>query len=250
MKFGGKFSARFCFRGRWIALIATLIVAISATWLGQWQTRRGDEKQAIQARIRARAAAPAIVMDDSVGHLDSAQGEYRRARLRGQFLSDWTIYLDNRPYQGRPGLYVLTPFKIAESKSSVIIERGWIPRDLSDRSKLPVVLTPQGEVEIEGVLRLSAGHLLQLGSPEPIRPGAMLQNLDIAAFDKASGISLLPFVIEQQADARNLGDGLVRDWPSASLGIERHRGYAIQWYALAMMAVIFFVVTGFRSGKK
>jgi cytochrome oxidase assembly protein ShyY1 len=51
-------------------------------------------------------------------------------------------------------------------------------------------------------------------------------------------------------DAGNAGDGLVRDWPAPSLGIERHRGYAVQWYALALMAVIFFVVTGLRRGKK
>lgn len=250
MKFGGKFSAGFSLRGRWIALAATLVVAISGVLLGQWQTRRGDEKQAIQTRMSERATAPAIILDGAANRLDPAQGEYRQVRLRGQFLPDWTVYLDNRPYQGRPGLYVLTPFKIAGTNSAVIIERGWIPRDLNDRSKLPVLPTSQGELEIAGVLRLGAGHLLQLGSPEPIRSGAMLQNLDIAAFAKVSGISLLPFVIEQRVDLHNSRDGLVRDWPSASLGIERHRGYAIQWYALALMAIIFFVVTGFRSGKK
>ncbi|MBB3212617.1 cytochrome oxidase assembly protein ShyY1 [Herbaspirillum sp. Sphag1AN] len=250
MKFGGKFGAGFSFQGRWIALAATLVVAISGVLLGQWQTRRGDEKQAIQARMSERSSAPAMILDGAVDHLDPAQGEYRRVRLRGQFLPDWTVYLDNRPYQGRPGLYVLTPFKIAGTNSAVIIERGWISRDLNDRSKLPVLPTPQGELEIEGVLRLGVGHLLQLGSPEPIRAGAMLQNLDIAAFANVSGISLLAFVIEQRPDVHNSSDGLVRDWPPASLGIERHRGYAVQWYALALMAIIFFVVTGFRSGKK
>jgi len=32
--------------------------------------------------------------------------------------------------------------------------------------------------------------------------------------------------------------------------VEKHRGYAFQWYALAAMAFIFFVVTGIRRGKK
>ena len=209
MKFAAKYKPRLRFRGRWIALIATLIVAVSGILLGQWQTRRGDEKQAIQARMSARAAAPAMVLDGTVDHLDPAQGEYRRVRLRGEFLADWTVFLDNRPYQGRPGLYVLTPFKIVQSNSVVIVERGWVPRDLSDRSKLPVLPSVQGEIQIEGILRLGAGHLLQLGSPEPIRPGAMLQNLDIAAFAKASGIAVLPFVIEQQTDVQTRDDGLV-----------------------------------------
>jgi surfeit locus 1 family protein len=56
----------------------------------------------------------------------------------------------------------------------------------------------------------------------------------------------LPIVIEQAdtPDARQ--QGLVRDWPQPSTGIERHQGYAFQWYALALMAFLFFVVTGIR----
>ena len=44
-------------------------------------------------------------------------------------------------------------------------------------------------------------------------------------------------------------DGLVRDWPRPSTGIERHQGYAFQWFSLAALACVFFVVTGFRRGK-
>jgi cytochrome oxidase assembly protein ShyY1 len=43
---------------------------------------------------------------------------------------------------------------------------------------------------------------------------------------------------------------LLRVWPSPSSGIDKHRGYAFQWYALAAMAILFFVITGFRSGSK
>ena len=231
-------------------MAATLIVAASGVLLGQWQTRRGDQKEAMQARMSAREAAPALLLDAGALALDPQQGEYRRVRLRGQFLSAWTTYLDNRPYQGTPGFYVLTPFRIAGTDRAVLIERGWVQRDLNDRSKLPLLPPPAGLTEINGVLRLGAGHLLQLGTAAAIRPGAIMQNLDLAAFAQASGLRLLPVLIEQQADVVNAGDGLVRDWPPASLGIERHRGYAMQWYALALMTVVFFVVTGFRSGKK
>lgn len=230
--------------------MATLVVAAIGVSLGQWQTRRGDEKQSIQERMAARQAAPAINLDGKAAQLDPGQGEYRHVRLQGEFVSDWTTYLDNRPYKGTPGFYVLTPFKIAGSDNAVLIERGWTARDINDRTKVPDLPTPAGVVEIEGVMRLGAGHLLQLGSAEAPRPGAIMQNLDIASFARASGLQLAPFVIEQGADQHNARDGLVRDWPAPSLGIERHRGYAVQWYALALMAVIFFVVTGFRSGKK
>lgn len=238
------------FRARWIPLAATLIVMVIGLCLGQWQTRRGNEKQALQARMIERQAAPAIPLEGNIAQLDLRQSEYRHMRVQGEFVSGWTTYLDNRPYRGMPGLYVLTPFKIAGSDSVVLVERGWIQRDMQDRTKLPRLQTPLGKIEIEGVMRLHVGHLLQLGMATTPQPGAIMQNLDLPAYAEASGMSLAPFVIEQQSDRRNAQDGLVRDWPLPALGLERHRGYAIQWYALALMAVIFFIATGVRSGKK
>ncbi|WP_050476439.1 SURF1 family protein [Herbaspirillum rhizosphaerae] len=235
------------FRVRWVPLVATLVVAAIGVSLGQWQTRRGDEKQAIQDKMAERQAAPAIGLSGNVLQLDIDQNEYRHVRVKGEFVSSWTSYLDNRPYNGAPGFYVLTPFKIADSDTAVLVERGWTPRDISDRTKVPALPAPAGVVEIEGVIRRDAGHLLQLGAAEAPKPGAIMQNLDLPAYAAASSLKLAPFLIEQGGAMK---DGLVRDWPAPSLGIERHRGYAVQWYALALMAVIFFVVTGFRSGKK
>lgn len=235
------------FRIRWIPLLATVIVAAIGVSLGQWQTRRGDEKQAIQAKMAARQSAPAMTLENAAG-IDVAVAEFRHIKLRGRFVPTWVTYLENRPYNGVPGFYVLMPFKITGSaESAILIERGWAPRDANDRTRVPVVPTPADEIEIEGVIRSDAGHLLQLGAAEAPRPGAIMQNLDIAAYARASQLPLAPFVVEQSGEIK---DGLVRDWPAPSLGIDRHRGYAVQWYALALMAVIFFVVTGFRSGKK
>lgn len=234
-------------RVRWIPLAATLIVAVIGVSLGQWQTRRGDEKQAIQSRMSERRGAPVIELTGAAVRLDIGQSEYRRVRVKGEFVVSWTSYLDNRPYHGVPGFYVLTPFKITGLDDAVLVKRGWTPRDIDDRTRIAILPPPVGEVEIEGVLRRSAGHLLQLGAPPAPRAGAIMQNLDIPAYAAASGLKLLPFLIEQDGAVQ---DGLVRDWSSPSLGIERHRGYAVQWYALAMMAIIFFVVTGARSGKK
>ncbi|MFJ9451701.1 MULTISPECIES: SURF1 family protein [unclassified Herbaspirillum] len=235
------------FRIRWIPLLATVIVAAIGISLGQWQTRRGDEKQAIEAKMAARQSAPAMALENAAG-IDIAEAEFRHVKLRGRFVPTWVTYLENRPYNGVPGFYVLMPFKITGSaESAILIERGWAPRDANDRTRVPVVPTPADEIEIKGVIRSDAGHLLQLGAAEVPRPGAIMQNLDIAAYARASQLPLAPFVVEQSGEIK---DGLVRDWPAPSLGIDRHRGYAVQWYALALMAVIFFVVTGFRSGKK
>jgi surfeit locus 1 family protein len=233
------------FRLRPIPLLATVVVVAIGISLGQWQTRRGDEKQAIEATVATRAAAAPLNVGTTI--VDPASVEFARVRVRGVFDADWPLFLDNRPLAGKAGFYVLMPLKIEGSDIHVLVERGWAPRDRSDRLKLPTFRTPSGPVEIEGMARKNAGHVMQLGSAPKIDSGAVLQNLPLPDLAAATGFALQPFVLEQATD---IGDGLVRDWPQASSGIDKHRGYAVQWYGLALMACLFFIVTGFRRGTK
>ena len=233
------------FRFRMVPFVATLLVMAVGISAGQWQTRRAAEKEAIAVKLAQRAAAAAVVID--ARPLGAEDVEYRKLRVEGEFLSQWPVYLDNRPYRGAAGLYVLMPFRIAGSKMHVLIARGWIPRDLSDRKKLPAIETPAGMITVEGMARRNPGKLLQLGQQDAVRPGAILQNLEVAAFAQASGLQMQPFLLEQSSA---LPDGLTRDWPLPSTGIDKHRGYAFQWFALTAMAFIFFVVTGFRRGTR
>ncbi len=236
---------RFTFRFRPIPLLATVLLVALGIALGQWQTRRALEKEAIEARLTSRAALPPIVL--GAEEVPAAQAEYRRIVVDGEFRADWPVYLDNRPHQGVAGFYLLMPFRIAGSSRYLLVARGWLPRDAAERTRLPPVVTPAGTIHIEGVARRDAGRLLQLGQAEPPRPGAIVQNLDLAGFSAASALALQPFLLEQTSDS---SDGLLRDWPLPSSGAEMHRGYAFQWYALALMALLFFIVTGFRNGKK
>ena len=71
----------------------------------------------------------------------------------------------------------------------------------------------------------------------------MRQNVDLGAFAADTGLALQPIVIEQRSDS---GDGLLREWPRPDAGIERHEGYALQWYSLAALAVVLAVVLSFR----
>ena len=232
------------FRFRLLPFIATLIVMAIGFTLGQWQMRRADQKQAIAVKLAERSNAPVLAADALAG--DATDLEFRRVRLQGEFLADWPLYLDNRPYQGRAGLYALMPFRLAGSRQVVIVERGWIARDPRDRMHVPVLATPPGTVVIEGTVRRAPGHVLQLGQAPRLQPGAIVQNLNLAEFASVSGMPVQPALVDQTSDT---GDRLLRDWPRPSVGIERHLGYAFQWYALTAMAAVFFCVTGFKRGR-
>jgi cytochrome oxidase assembly protein ShyY1 len=238
---------RIAFRFKLIPLAATVLVVALGIALGNWQERRAADKLALQARLAQGAAAAPLVLDGRP--VPAAAVEFRRVRARGRFVPGWPLYLDNRPYQGKAGFYVLMPFRIDGTASHVLVARGWLPRDPVQRDKLPDYATPAGTVTLEGVARRDVGHVMQLGAAPALRPGAIVQNADAAQVAAASGLALAPFVIEQ-AGAAGPGDAaLVRDWPAPALGVDKHRGYAFQWYALAAMAIIFYVWNGYRRGK-
>lgn len=236
---------RITFQFRLIPFVAAAILVAIGLSLGQWQTRRAAEKIAIEEKLQARQSAPALQLGAAPANLDAL--EYRRIIVRGEFLRDWPVYLDNRPYNGVAGFYLLMPFRIAASNRHVLVARGWIPRNVADRTKLPPVVTPAGTIEIEGTARKSIGQVMQLGSVNALLPNAILQNIDIASFAASSKLDMQSIFLEQLTDTQ---DGLVREWPLPSTGVDKHRGYAFQWYALAALAFIFFVVTGIRRGTK
>lgn len=243
-----RFISGLQFRFRLLPFLATLVVMAIGLSLGQWQMRRADQKRAIEVKLEVRAKAPVLVAG-ALGD-EAWDGmvidEFRRISLQGQFLAGWPVYLDNRPNQGRAGLYVLMPFRLAGGTRVVMVERGWIARDPRDRTRVPALTTPPGEIVIEGLLRAAPGHVMQLGQAPQLQPGAIVQNLNLADFARSSGLPVQPWLVDQTSDT---ADRLLREWPRPSSGIERHLGYAFQWYALTAMAGVFFCVTGFRRGR-
>jgi cytochrome oxidase assembly protein ShyY1 len=238
---------RLRFRFRLVPFIATVLLVALAIALGNWQERRAFDKTALRDRLEQRSAQPPVDLGPALPPL--APLEFRRVRLTGEFVPAWPLFLDNRPYQGRSGLYLLMPFKIMGSDTHVLVARGWLPADPHVHDRLPAYTTPTGPVTIDGIVTSSAGHVLQLGTAAALKPGAIVQNVELAQFAQASGLRLQPFFVEQTGPKEE-GAALVRDWPAPSTGIDKHKGYAFQWYALAAMAFLFFVITGFRSGTR
>ena len=238
---------RLRFRFRPIPLVVTMLLVALGIALGNWQERRAAEKIALRDQIAERSAAPPLALD--VTRPLPGQLEFRRVRVTGQFISGWPVFLDNRPHGERSGFYLLMPFKITGSDTHVLVARGWLPVDPTTHNRLPPFTTPPGQVSIEGIATSNLGHVLQLGAPGNLQPGAIVQNVTPAQVAQASGLRFEPFFIEQTGPAEQ-GGSLVRDWPQPSTGIAMHKGYALQWYGLAAMAFLFYVITGFRSGTK
>jgi surfeit locus 1 family protein len=159
-------------------------------------------------------------------------------RLRGHWLDAHTVYLENRPMAGRTGFYVITPLQLAGRNEAILVQRGWLPRDARDRERLPELPQQSAEVEIEGRLIEAPTRLYQLGEAGG---GRIRQNLDAVAFAQEIRRPLLPLTVLQQGDALAGTDGLLRDWPAPDAGVQKHYGYAFQWFALGALILGLYV---------
>lgn len=221
-----------------ILLVTAAGVAITAS-LGLWQVGRGAEKMALQHAKDVQAALAPLDGRTLGGASDSAahrQGLiHRRMVLKGQWLAEHTVYLENRQMQGRPGFFVMTPLKVAESGAVVLVQRGWVPRSFTDRAALPAIVTPSTEVQVTGHLAPWPSRLYDFGAAEE---GPIRQNLDLSLFRQQTGLPLLEVSVLEQGPA---SEGLLRDWPVVASGVEKHHGYAFQWFGLSALIALLYV---------
>lgn len=223
-----------------VPLIAGLVVAVLAVQLGNWQLNRAEQKREIGARI-AQLSQSGVALRSSAR--DAAPPEWSRVRLVGEWLSEAVMFHDNRVHERRPGYHVLMPLRLQDG-SAVLVNRGWVPAGL-DRARLPDVVTPVGNVDLVGRVIVPERDPFSLGS-DP-RDGARWQFVDPAGYAEWSGVSVAPWVVQQTSDA---ADGMVREWPAPALGEATHRGYALQWFSLAALALGLTGFYVFRSFRK
>ncbi len=219
----------------WLVTAAALIVAAGTLSLGQWQLRRAAQKEALQM---------AITSQSSLSRLDNASFDatknlseviHRKAQLRGVWQADHTVFLDNRPMGGQTGFFVVTPLALEGSAQVLLVQRGWVLRDFNNRTRLPAIPTPPGTVTVQGRIAPPPSKLYEF---KGVESGRIRQNLDISAFASETSLPLLPVSLLQTGAA---SEGLLRDWAAPNLGVERHYGYAFQWFALCALTTGLYV---------
>lgn len=217
-----------------IAIAALLGIAVTLS-LGSWQWGRAQQRNALQEAIVSRQNAPPLAAADLLASADPQPLVHRPIVLRGEWLADRTVFLDNRQMNGVPGFYVVTPLRLQGRQETVLVQRGWAPRNFTKRELLPEVKTPAGLVEVRGRLAPPPAKLYAFDAEEK---GPIRQNLDLARFRAETGLAVLPLSVQQAGPA---SEGLLRQWPQPASGAGKNIGYAFQWWALAALIAILYV---------
>lgn len=232
------------FQFRLIPAIVTCALVVLGISLAQWQTDRAQQKQAIyqalqqsmqQAPLRFHAYTP-----------EALAVPYTRLKLRGFFVPQQDFYLDNRPMNSQAGYQVLTPFRLSGSQLHLLVVRGWHARDARDRTHLVRLDNDGRELELEGIVLPHTQRVMQFSREADLQAYSLRQNLSVEDLVASTGKNYLPFILSQTSPP---AEGLQTIEVVPANQADKHKGYALQWYGLALMALIFFIVTGIRRAS-
>lgn len=225
----------------WITLV-TLLGATLLCGLGYWQLSRGQEKQALLDQAAdARDIPPLNSTALLAMPVPSNKERYLPVKFKGTWINQFSILLDNKIENGQVGYHLLTPIALDEHHW-LLVDRGFVPLGHS-RSNLPKIPPILGEVSIEGYLDFSYRNPF-ISSPletQEIQWPLRMQHLDIPLLSALWHKEIYPMVVVLGSKPSNS-----KSW----LSPEKHRGYAVQWFALALTLMLCYVFTHLRWKNK
>jgi surfeit locus 1 family protein len=217
-------------RSRSILVAGFLVVAAVCARLGVWQVHRLKERRAANAVARDARSAPPVRLNGTT--LDSSLVN-RRVRVVGRYDHEHDIVLRSREYRGVPGVQIVSPLLPEDEGTAVLINRGFLPAPDAVTADPRTVREP-GVATVEGIalpLDSSGGAPLERGDQ------TTWARLDGRILQTRLPYPLAPFYIRQTPDStlprfpRRLEAPLLNDGP--------HLNYAIQWFAFAVIALVF-----------
>jgi surfeit locus 1 family protein len=219
--------------GRGVLVWLAAAAAVAATVrLGLWQLDRAAQKTALAAGQAERAAMPPLPAQALArSPAEAAAQWHRQVTVTGRWMPQHTLFLENQPLDGRVGFVAVTPLLLAPG-DAVLVQRGWAPRDPADRTHVPALHSPDGEVTLSARIAPWPSRRLDLGAEES---GRIRQNLDAAALAREWRVELRPLSLLEVQNGPVAGDTWVRRWVAPTPDVGKHHGYAFQWFALATL---------------
>ncbi|MCE2679251.1 MAG: SURF1 family protein [Burkholderiales bacterium] len=235
---------------RLLLLISLTAMMCTLTFnLGQWQTRRAEQKTDLENR--REAAVQQAPLSLSSPQLEDPQAlQFRHVLLEGEFIAHAWVALDNRQHKAAPAVSLIQAFRVQPGGFVVVVDRGLLLRDPASPRALPAIPENLGQVRIEGLIldrfpRSAELWGLKVKDASSIhRNGREWSNFDMNLFASEYSLEVGNFVVQQLSDTQ---DGLKRVPPQWSSEVGKHKGYAFQWYSLTALLLVFSFFLCFKE---
>lgn len=213
--------------------------------LGVWQLNRAEEKAQLlemQAERLERAALSGEWLVSEPG-----DWRYRKAELSGYYQEDRQWLLDNRTHQGHFGYEVISLFRLASGAGSLLVNRGWIaasPR----REILPEIPVPKGLQSLGGIVdRIERPRWVLRETPPEAGWPKRIQYADLERMRADAAQEIAPWLVRLEEGQ----PGALISMPRISpMGPQTHRGYAMQWFGLALVLLVGTLIALVKTRKE
>lgn len=216
-----------------------LAVPVTTFALGCWQVQRRQWKLDLIEKMEQLTQADPIALPADLRELNDL--EYRRVRVRGQFIHEDELYIGPRTdvHKEKSGFLVVTPFKLEDSDMTILVNRGWVARN-----KINPATRPEGQasgpVELVGIVRKTEKRP-PLGAKDS-RVGPLFSYRDIG--EMAYAVGAAPVFLDA------IRESSVKGGPSGGQTRvqlrNEHASYIATWYTLTACTLYLWYV---RYGK-
>jgi len=225
-------------------MVFAIAVSAGCVRLGFWQLHRLSERRALNAMLAARlTGTPASVSELA---RDSATAAFRRATTSGTYDFSNELVLAARTRQGSPGVNIVTPLRPAGSDTAILVNRGWVYApdamtvDLSRWHERPAATVTGYLLAVDGSGR---------GPVSAAMHGRVVRRLVRDSLAHRLPYPIAPFLIVATDSVVTAGDSTPARLGEPVLDDGPHLGYALQWFAFALIGIVGAVVVG-RADKR
>jgi surfeit locus 1 family protein len=229
-------AGKYEFRIRPLPTLIMLILVTLFSSLGAWQLQRADYKRELARIMVERSESPPVMIEHD--RVASEDLRYRHAVAVGSFDADRQFYIENRRHGSRTGFHVITPLRIARGDALLLVNRGWVEAPAG--GGLPESTVPEGEVTVTGLVYEPSLPAITLhGGADAARGwGSRWPYMTVELFRATVDVPVVPMLLLLDRDAPH---GYIRDWPREEPKVGMHIGYAIQWFAFALIVIVIYL---------
>ena len=208
--------------------------------LGLWQIERGQAKANIILEFENN-----LKKDASVFSEDSKKWD--KVFINGTWDNSRQMLVDNVINRGVAGYKVLTPFKISNSDTYILVDRGWIPREAS-RQTLPNIDINNIKEKVFGTLEnpelgFVLSDILVSGDWPKV---SQTKNLNVIR--KEYNDPLAQFILVADPILKNSLEYL-KIIPTNMMP-SKHYGYSAQWFTMFLVLCFMYIWLGYKKNEK
>ncbi|MBI9115004.1 SURF1 family cytochrome oxidase biogenesis protein [Sanguibacter suaedae] len=226
---------------QWVVLaLGVAALAAGCVAAGLWQWSKHETRSAAIDVVEENYGSAPVPLEELLprpGSTVAAGDVWRPVEVRGEYVTDATVLLRNRPVDSQPSFHVLVPFR-TESGGVLVVNRGWVPYSGGTAAPTTVPEPPSGVV-VDIVVRLRADEAAASNGAPPGQVQAihvdqvLAAGPDGSAWADATAYDAYGSLVSEDPAPQDSPYDLPR--PDTSPG--SHLSYAFQWWVFAVGGV-------------